>query len=120
MNLGIMGWGGTIDINSPRCKMIKQQWSERYYGADKVRPIAENLNTRDDFVPRLREIRVPVLLIHGEKDITWSLEDTKIAVRELPRGELKVVEGVGHMVIFIREANDINVWIADFLEKLDF
>ena len=120
MNLGMMGWGGTIDINSKRCKMVKQQWSERYNGEDKVDAIAESLNIRDDVVSKLGGIKVPVLLIHGQKDITWSLEEAEIAVKGLARGELKVVEGVGHMVIFIREADDVNAWIAEFLEKLDY
>jgi pimeloyl-ACP methyl ester carboxylesterase len=95
MNLAIMGRGGNIDLNSKRCKMIKQQWSERYNGAEKVEAIAQSLNTRDDVVSRLREVRVPVLLILGEKDISWTLKEAEFAAGELPRGELKAVMAFG-------------------------
>jgi hypothetical protein len=39
---------------------------------------------------------------------------------ELSRGELNVVEGVGHMLIFIREADEVNGWIVDFFRKLQY
>jgi hypothetical protein len=34
--------------------------------------------------------------------------------------ELKIVKGIGHMVMFIREADDVNAWIEEFLKKLGY
>ena len=120
MNLAILGWGGESDVNSDRAKIIKRDWTERYNGIVNVEGIVESLNIRDDIVDRLSEIKVPVLLIHGEKDASWGVDEAEIERDALGDVELKIVKGIGHMVIFIREANDINAWIEEFLKKLGY
>lgn len=117
MNLAIKGWGGDLDVDSDRCKAIKRDWETRYNGAANVEPIAECLNTRDDIVEKLKDIKIPVLLVHGERDIPWTVEEAEIARDALPNAELKVIEGVGHMLIFVREADDVNGLIEGFLRK---
>jgi pimeloyl-ACP methyl ester carboxylesterase len=119
MNLSIAAWGGSPDVNCDRAMKIKKDWCERYNGL-KVEGIAESLNTRDDIVERLSDIECPVLLIQGEKDSTWSKEEAEIAVKELKRGELRVVKDQGHMLIFLGNPQQINVWIEEFAKKLGF
>ena len=120
MNVAILEWGGEPDVNSERAKIIKRDWTERYNGVVNVEGISESLNSRDDIVDRLGEINVPVLLIHGEKDTSWAIEEAEIERNALRDVELKTVKGIGHMVIFLREANDVNVWIEEFLKKLGY
>ena len=117
MNLAIQGWGGNIDVNSDRCKIIKQDWQTRHNGAVNVEPIAACLNTRDDIVGKLEDVKIPVLLIQGEDDRIWTVEEAKIARNALPNAELKIIKGAGHMLIFVSEADDVNSLIEGFLKE---
>jgi pimeloyl-ACP methyl ester carboxylesterase len=117
MNIAIKGWGGDLDVNSDRCKIIKWDWTTRYNGAVNVEAIADCLNSRDDIVGKLKDIKVPMLLIQGEKDITWTVEEAEIASDALPNAELKVIPGGGHMLIFARKADDVNYMIGSFLKE---
>ena len=114
MNLAIQGWGGSLDVNSDRCKIIKRDWRTRYNGSVNVEAIAECLNTRDDIVEQLKNTKVPVLLIQGEDDRTWTVEEAEIARDALPNAELKVIKEAGHMLIFARKADDVNSSIEGF------
>lgn len=79
MNLAIQGWRGSHDVDSDRCKTIKRDWDTRYSGTVNVESIPACLNTRDDIFERLENVKVPVLLIQGEDDRTWAVEETEIA-----------------------------------------
>jgi 3-oxoadipate enol-lactonase len=117
MNLAIQGWGGRLDVNSDRCKTIKRDWERRYNGAVNVESIAACLNMRDDIVEKLKDVKIPILLIQGEEDRTWTVEEAEIARDALPNAELKVIKGAGHMLIFAREADDVNSLIEGFLKE---
>jgi pimeloyl-ACP methyl ester carboxylesterase len=117
MNLVIKAWGGDLDVDSDRCKVIKRDWETRYNGAANVESIAECLNTRDDIVDKLKDITMPVLLVQGEKDTTWTVEETELARDALPNAELMVIKRGGHMLIFAKEADDVNWLIEGFLRK---
>ena len=117
MDVAIKGWGGDLDVNSNRCKIIKRDWITRYNGAVNVEAIANCLNSRDEIVGKLNNIKVPVLLIQGEKDVTWNVAEAEIARDALPNAELKIIPGAGHMLIFARKADDVNSMIGDFLRN---
>lgn len=51
---------------------------------------------KTNYLPRLSEIDVPVLLIHGSHDIGVSVRDAERAAARLRHGRLEVVEGAGH------------------------
>jgi pimeloyl-ACP methyl ester carboxylesterase len=116
MNAAIKNWGGDLDVNSDRCKIIKCDWTKRYSG-EAVVPITESTNGRDDIVAKLAGIRCPVLLVHGEKDATWTVEEAEIARDALPKAELKVIPESGHMVIFGRKSDDVSGYIEEFLKE---
>ncbi|HEX6547524.1 MAG TPA: alpha/beta hydrolase [Candidatus Dormibacteraeota bacterium] len=59
-----------------------------------VRPSA--VFGRHDLTPRLRQIKVPVLLVWGSADPLFPLAHATRAHRELPGSQLAVIEGAGH------------------------
>jgi pimeloyl-ACP methyl ester carboxylesterase len=63
----------------------------------------------------LKAIRTPVLVIAGDKDFT-SIEETVEIYRSLPRGELLIVPGTGHMT-FSERPELTNLAIREFLER---
>lgn len=63
----------------------------------------------------LRQVRCPVLVVHGDQDRCQSLERGK-AVAELTGAELLVLEGAGHLPM-AREPVVINRVIADFAAR---
>ena len=117
MNLSIGAWGGDLNVDSDRCKIIKRDWQTRYNGEKNVGAIADCVNSRDDVTGKLKGIRCPVLLVQGEKDATWTVEEAEITKEGLPNAELKVISGEGHMLIFARKADDVTGLIEGFLKK---
>jgi pimeloyl-ACP methyl ester carboxylesterase len=70
---------------------------------------------------RYREIRIPVLVIWGDRDVITPLGVGQRLVRELPRGALRIIQDCGHMpqeeapeetlrlfLGFLRESNAVN------------
>ncbi|MFZ2429197.1 MAG: alpha/beta hydrolase [Propioniciclava sp.] len=53
---------------------------------------------RSNYVPRLHEIRVPTLIVHGESDQGVPVEAARAAAAEIPGAELVVVPGGRHWV----------------------
>jgi pimeloyl-ACP methyl ester carboxylesterase len=75
----------------------------RWMGAAKqlppatVRQISSTLMTReDDVTPRLAELTMPALVIHGEQDLAIDLETARWFADALPDAELVVIDGAGH------------------------
>ncbi len=48
------------------------------------------------FMDRLHEIRVPTMIVHGEKDSLVPLAAAKQAAKSIPGATLEVLEGCGH------------------------
>jgi pimeloyl-ACP methyl ester carboxylesterase len=61
----------------------------------------------------LNDLRTPVLVVGGDRDIITKLEASEHLSRDTPLAELKVVEGVNHMGPLER-ADVYNTAIADF------
>ncbi|MDQ6831966.1 MAG: alpha/beta hydrolase, partial [Chloroflexota bacterium] len=68
--------------------------AERLWG---LRPASE-----EDLGSRLGELRVPTLLIHGEKDVFASTAAMEYVADQIPRSRLVVMEGSGHLPAMIR------------------
>ncbi|HWK83833.1 MAG TPA: alpha/beta hydrolase [Caldimonas sp.] len=64
-------------------------------------------------VAALKSIQTPVLVIAGDKDFT-SIEETVTLYRSLPKGQLLIVPGTGHMT-FSDRADLTNQAISEFL-----
>src|SRR5699024_11965408 len=69
-----------------------------------------------DLRPRLHEIRCPVLLIQGSKDVGVPPKQSRAAAQRIPRAVYKLIEGGGHWVN--RQCPDrVNRMIAHFLKR---
>ena len=62
-----------------------------------------------------RQIGIPVLVIHGDKDICQHVDRGR-AFAEITGGELLVLEGAGHQTP-AREPIKVNMAISDFVER---
>jgi 3-oxoadipate enol-lactonase len=120
MDIGIRSWGGDPDVTGPRAKRIKQYWVTRHSGAESVDAILQSVNERDALLPRLHEITVPVLLIHGEKDETWELEGALRIQDAIGKDKAKtyIVKDSGHLVIHMRDSEDVSQAIAKFINQV--
>lgn len=120
MNPAILSWGGNPDVDGPRATQIKQEWVQRHSGAENVEPTLNSMMERDAVLDRLGDIRVPVLLIHGDDDKTYPLQDAMGIQERLVNADvrLEVVKGEGHLLIHLRESKDMAEWIQAFAQKV--
>ena len=68
------------------------------------------------FTDRLVEIKAPVCIMVGEKDILKGLEYARILKRGIPNAELHILEGAGHASCWERP-QEFNSVILGFLAK---
>ncbi|MBU3674943.1 MAG: alpha/beta fold hydrolase [Solirubrobacteraceae bacterium] len=94
-------------------------WMEvaRNMEPDTVNQIYATLTSRDDVTPRLGEIGIPVLVIHGDQDVAISIDVARAYVTQLPDGELVEVEGAGHAAN-LSHPEPTNAAIEAFLARL--
>ena len=52
---------------------------------------------RPDITPRLKEIKIPILIIHGAQDEIVPVTDSAEAVQLLRQGQLHILEDCGHV-----------------------
>jgi 3-oxoadipate enol-lactonase len=72
---------------------------------------------RDSVLDRLQEIRVPVLVVHGEEDIAQPMEEAEKIVERIPGAELVRIPGAGHTTPL--EAPDVvNEALSSFLARV--
>ena len=70
-------------------------WLERLAGSNHaglVRAL-RGVNSRDDITPRLGEISVPTLVIHGEADVAVPLDRARTLAERIPGARLELVSG---------------------------
>jgi pimeloyl-ACP methyl ester carboxylesterase len=63
-----------------------------------------------DFQPRLATINLPTLVLHGSRDVISPLANAKSIVGTMPRAELAVAEGAGHVSTVTRPQ-----WVAGLI-----
>jgi len=73
---------------------------------------------RDDLSPKLGQINMPALVVHGDSDFAISLERGQAMAEALPKAELVVIKGAGHAAN-LTHADEVNVPIEKFLAQLD-
>lgn len=64
--------------------------------------------------PRLKDIKVPTLVIHGEDDIIWPTSNATYLAENINDTELYMMKEAGHM-FFVEKPEEFNTAILDFL-----
>lgn len=75
------------------------------------------LALRDDISPRLSEIKVPALVIHGQKDEAIAVERARSMFKGLPHAQWVDVPGAGHAAN-LTHPEPVNAAISQFLAQL--
>ena len=77
----------------------------------------EAIRDRADATDVVRSLRVPLLVVAGDQDPLFSVEDARAAADSAPDGRLLVLPDTGHLAS-IERPRDVNEAIADFLGSL--
>lgn len=72
---------------------------------------------RRDYIPLLREIAVPTLIVVGSEDVFTPISDAELMHREIPGSQLAIMEGVGHMPNMERPG-EFNATLLQFLSTI--
>lgn len=96
------------------------RWQARWRATpkDTVRQIYTTLMTReDDVAPRLAELTIPALVVHGAEDLAIELDVARAFTDALPDAELVVVDGAGHAANLTHPA-PVNEALERFLARV--
>lgn len=93
----------------------KSSWKQLH--AENVQQLFTALAERDDVSERLAEIRVPALVIHGDRDAAISLDRAEALAAGLANAQLVVIEGAGH-ASNMTHPDLVNPHIGRFLAEL--
>lgn len=67
--------------------------------------------------PRLKDIRVPTLVLHGEHDDVWPLGNARYLAEHIPQAELVVIPDSAHMFM-IEKPREFNQAVLEFLGRV--
>jgi pimeloyl-ACP methyl ester carboxylesterase len=85
-------------------------------------PVSAHLNDflccdRFDIMDRIPEIKTPVLLLCGDKDVMTPVKYTRYLADRIPGSRMVVIPGAGHMV-FLEKPDEVNREIEAFVGGL--
>ena len=95
------------------------QWRAKWKQASPIN-LGQSFATlalRDDISPRLAEIKVPALVIHGDKDAAIGVERARAMFKGLPQAQWVDVAGAGHAAN-LTHPEPVNAAIRQFLDGL--
>ncbi|MEX8194781.1 alpha/beta fold hydrolase [Comamonas guangdongensis] len=95
------------------------QWKAKWKQATPIN-LGQSFATlalRDDISPRLAEIKVPALVIHGDKDAAIAPERARAMFKALPHAQWVDVPGAGHAAN-LTHPEPVNAAVKAFLAEL--
>jgi len=99
-------------------KAIQRNWGGDD-GRRRARMCAINLRDRDGLHGRLFDIRIPVLWLHGDEDVVYSVanaeEEIKLFINS-PDAKLQVIKGGPHYLNYTK-AEEVDAAVVGFLNK---
>lgn len=99
----------------PGAEQWKQRWKQK--AAHDISTCFDTLHGRDDIQPRMSEIQVPALVIHGTADQAIPLARAEAMAAALPHSRLEVIEGAPHAAN-LTHPERVNAAIQAFLATL--
>jgi pimeloyl-ACP methyl ester carboxylesterase len=111
-------WGPGSGLDPAGASLVRQGFLEHapHALAHILREFLAQLEPVEALVPRLARLALPVLVIAGERDEA-SLPVSRALASALPRAELVVIEGAGHVVNLARSAA-FDAAVLGFLDRL--
>lgn len=96
---------------------IRNWWRQSMMGAIKPHYDCIKVWSETDFTDDLKQIEVPVLVMHGDDDQVVPIADSALlSVKLLKEGELKVYKGYPHGML-TTHADELNADILNFIRK---
>ena len=91
----------------------------------KTQPMPDEKNTLDilgklmelDLKAALRNINIPTLIIHGDKDQICPISQGEVLHKGINGSRLEIIKSAGHMPFYTRQ-QEVNAILADFLEDI--
>lgn len=71
-----------------------------YYRAGELRETFKNI-IKDDLSPKLAKIRVPTLIVWGEKDLITPVLDGEFMKRSIPKSRLIIIKNASHRLPYM-------------------
>lgn len=99
------------------------QWFTELYKKPHTKPFRDSAVTAleallaIDLRDIISDIKIPVLIIHGEKDNVCPVGTGKYLARNLPEARLEILKGAGHAP-FLTMPKEFNRTVKGFLEKI--
>lgn len=107
-------------------KEVRQKWhskvKENYQGdagRKRMREAAINLRERDGLHGRLTNVKCPILWLHGDKDVVYSVANAKEEIRMFDNSsdaKLVMVEG-GHHFLSSTNPKEVDAALLEFVGK---
>ncbi len=109
-------FGPTTKQGSPE---LVEHWKERWRGLTGASVYWESASwlRREDVAPRLPEITVPTLVIHGEEDEILPMAGAEQMANDVQDGRLARIAGAGHTANTERP-DEVNAALREFLETV--
>lgn len=98
---------------------LVEEWVERWMSYTPM-AVANEVGSwmhRDSVLPRMEEIEVPVLVVHGTEDASIPVEKARETAEELLDGKLVVVEDAGHSSN-LEKPETVNAALRRFLQEV--
>ncbi len=102
-----------------RSKPEHIEWYERFSkGTDVMHNHVKAMQNAPDRSKDLKQLKIPVLIIHGEKDpLILPRLSAQLAAKTIPGAKLKIIPGMGHMFLNHKLYDQIAGVILEFLKK---
>jgi len=91
----------SIRLDTDRATPQLSEWLCKEIGKVDLTWAKKWMTYRPDFVSRLSELRVPVLLLAAGKSRITTLDQQKMMAQKIPNAELSIIENVGHSVGYL-------------------
>lgn len=111
-------WGPRSGLDPAGARLVRQGFLEHppHALAAILRGVLARLPSTAELVPRLEEVRVPVLLIAGDGDAA-AIEASRALAAGLPDARLEVIADAGH-VVNLAQPGRFNAVLREFLDGL--
>jgi pimeloyl-ACP methyl ester carboxylesterase len=109
---------GSGFLQDPSRSQEVRQWQRRMMANDRraVVDFAKGIFSRGSVYEQIDAIRIPTLVVVGEKDVPTPVEKAMRMVEKIPGAQLKVIANSGHLTT-IEAPEAVNAALAAFLDS---